>query len=184
MLFDKANSKDPNKEYFEGKEYPKELLYSKRLSEKLNDFVPNSSEALGLAIHCQHICRWEIPRDTYEMNRVGYLKWRKELNVFHAERAGEILNSIEYNGKVIEDVQSLLLKKSTSNSNDNQILEDVVCLVFIEHSLSKFSEKYPEEKLISIISKTWNKMSEKGQEAALKLELDSKVLELISKSIK
>ena len=32
---DSANSEDPNKEIFEGREYPKELLYAMRMSKWL-----------------------------------------------------------------------------------------------------------------------------------------------------
>jgi len=182
-LFDEANENDPNKEYFQGKEYPKELLYSIRLTDKLNDFCPDASESLKLAVRCQHICRWEIPRDTYEMNREGYLKWRKELKLFHAEKSSEILSNVGYSNIEIDAVKSLLLKKNLKQNKDVQILEDVVCLVFLEHNLSKFSEKYSEDKLIDIIRKTWNKMSEKGHQHALNLNLDEKVSKLISKAI-
>lgn len=78
-LFDAANSKDPNTEEFQGKSYSKELLYAMRMTEKLTDFAPEASEVLQLTARCQHICRWEIPRNLYPMDRVGYLKWRQDL---------------------------------------------------------------------------------------------------------
>ena len=34
-LFDEANANDPNVEVWQGKEYPKELLYAMRMTEKL-----------------------------------------------------------------------------------------------------------------------------------------------------
>ena len=64
--FDAANQQDPNTEELEGKTYPKEVLYAIRMTEKLNDFVPDASEALRLTARCQHIRRWEIPRESYE----------------------------------------------------------------------------------------------------------------------
>ena len=76
--FDEANKQDPNTEVFEGTTYPKEVLYGIRMTERLNAFDPNASEALRLTARCQHICRWEIPRESYEMNREGYLRWRQE----------------------------------------------------------------------------------------------------------
>ncbi len=182
-LFDKANLKDPNIELWEGKEYSKELLYSMRLTDTLSSFSPNASETLKLAIRCQHICRWEIPRDTYEMNRVGYLSWRKDLKLFHADKSAEILKEVGYDEGVISDVSSLLLKKNLKRNKDAQTLEDVVCLVFLKFSLSKFSEKYSEEKLIDIITKTWAKMSEDGHNKALEIKLDDKLTSLIYKAI-
>lgn len=183
QLFDAANSLDPNKELFEGKEYPKELLYAERMTNQLNKFAVNSSEALQLTVRCQHICRWEIPRDSYEMNRVGYLTWRKELKDFHAEKAAEILTEVGYGEETINEVQFLLLKKQLKKNADTQTLEDVVCLVFLEFYFSKFSEKYSEEKLIEIVQKTWKKMSDKGHEAALELSLPESSLALITKAL-
>ena len=183
QLFDTANSLDPNKEIFEGNEFSKELLYAERMTNQLNKFAPNSSEALQLTVRCQHICRWEIPRDSYEMNRVGYLTWRKDLKDFHAKKASEILGEARYNAETINEVEFLLLKKQLKKNADTQTLEDVVCLVFLEFYFSKFSEKYSEEKLIDIVQKTWKKMSEKGHKAALELKLPESALALITKAL-
>ena len=64
-FIDEANSQDPNTEKFEGKDYPKELLYSMRMTKWLETIEPHASEALRLAVRSQHICRWEIPRSDY-----------------------------------------------------------------------------------------------------------------------
>ena len=183
QLFDSANSGDPNIEIWEGKEHPKELLYGIRMSEQLNTFEPNASEAVQLAARCQHICRWEIPRDSYEMNRVGYLTWRKDLYKFHAEKASEILLKAGYDNDTIDAVKFLLQKKQLKKNKDTQLLEDVICLVFLSYYFESFSEKYSEEKLIDILQKTWAKMSEKGHGAALKLEFSEKSKQLISKAL-
>ena len=111
QLFDKANSLDPFKESVNGTLVSKELLYAQRMSEQLNSFDPNASEAVKLAVRCQHICRWEIPRDSFEMNRKGYLTWRKELAKFHAKKASEILTEVGYDSEIIDKVRFLLLKK-------------------------------------------------------------------------
>lgn len=113
ILFDKANEQDPNKEIFEGKEYAKEVLYAMRMTEKLNSFAPNASEVLQLTARCQHICRWEIARDSYEMNRTGYLTWRQDLKKFHAKKASELLESIGYDQETIDNVAFLIRKKAT-----------------------------------------------------------------------
>jgi uncharacterized protein YhhL (DUF1145 family) len=181
--FDEANALDPNAALFEGKEYPKELIYAERMTGQLNKFAPNSSEVLQLTVRCQHICRWEIPRDSYEMNRIGYLNWRKDLKDFHAKKAAEILQEVGYNNELIKEVEFLLLKKQLKKNTDTQTLEDVVCLVFLEFYFLKFSKKYSEEKLIDIIQKTWKKMSNKGHKSALALNFTESQLELITKAL-
>ncbi len=183
QLFDEANTADPTKEIFEGKEYPKELLYAIRMTNTLNNISPNSSEALKLAVRCQHICRWEIPRNSYEISREGYLKWRKDLKDFHAKKAADILGKIGYSEDSINAVKFLLLKKQLKKNIDTQTLEDVACLVFLEFYFLQFSEKFSENKLIGIIQKTWKKMSDKGHKAALELKFSPNALSLITKAL-
>lgn len=182
-LFDKANANDPNVVDFEGKSYPKELLYGLRMTNKLEDFAPDASEAVKLAARCQHICRWEIPRESYPMDRIGYLTWRKSLYKFHATKAAEILNEVGFDNQLIENVCFLLEKKQLKRNDETQLLEDVICLVFLEYYFEPFAAKYKEEKLIDILQKTWKKMSDKGQQAALKLPLSTKIKKLLEKAL-
>src|ERR1041385_4468552 len=100
--FDAANARDPEGEA---------LLYAQRMSEWLQRFAPDASEALKLAARSQHIRRWEIPRDRYPMNRAGYHRWRNELAAFHAKVAGEILQDVGYDQPTVGRVQSLLRKE-------------------------------------------------------------------------
>lgn len=181
--FDKANSNDPYSENHKGKEYPKELLYAIRMTEKLNNFAPNASETLQLTARCQHICRWEIPRDSYPMNRVGYLQWRQDLKKFHVKKASEILDEVGYDEDVIAKVGFLLEKKQLKKNEDTQTLEDVICLVFLEHYFEAFVQKHAEDKTIVVLQKTWRKMSKKGQEAALSLPLSKNALALVTKAV-
>ncbi len=183
QLFDAANQEDPNLETFQGQSYPKELLYAKRMTEQLNTFAPDASEALQLTARCQHICRWEIARDSYEMNREGYLRWRQELKKFHAKKAASILEKVGYSEDTIKRVRFLLEKKQLKKNEETQTLEDVVCLVFLEYYFEPFAAKHPEEKTIDILQKTWRKMSDKGQDAALKLNLSEDALDLVTKAI-
>ncbi|AYN67701.1 DUF4202 domain-containing protein [Euzebyella marina] len=181
--FDEANSADPNIEVYKGESYPKEVLYAMRMTKQLNEFEPNASEALKLTARSQHIKRWEIPRESYEMNRVGYLKWRQELKKFHAKTASAILEEVGYDEETIDKVSFLLEKKQLKKNEETQILEDVICLVFMEYYFEDFSEEHPDEKVIDILQKTWRKMSEKGQEAALKLPLSQKSVDLVTTAI-
>ena len=181
--FDEANTQDPNTEIFEGTTYPKEVLYGIRMTERLNEFDPTASEALRLTARCQHICRWEIPRESYEMNREGYLRWRQELKKFHAKKAASILEDVGYDDETIDNVKFLLEKKQLKKNEETQSLEDVICLVFLEFYFEPFAHKHPEDKTIDILQKTWRKMSIKGQEAALKLPLSKFSLDLITKAL-
>ncbi|MFC2109158.1 DUF4202 domain-containing protein [Bacteroidota bacterium] len=182
-LFDKANSEDPTIELFEGKEFPKEILYAERMTRVLNRFAPEASEAVKLAARCQHICRWKSPRRSYEMNRTGYLLWRQELKKMHASIASEILLEVGYDNETIEKVAFLLQKKQLKRNEETQLLEDVICLVFLEFYFDPFAGKYTEEKIIDIVQKTWRKMSDAGHEAALKIPFSKESLAIITKAL-
>jgi hypothetical protein len=180
---DAENAQDPNSEIFQSKSYPKELLYSNRMYERLLDFHPNASEEVQIAAKAQHICRWKMPRESYPMDRVGYLKWREELKKFHAKTTAGILASVGYSQEFIDRVSFLIEKKLLKKDEETQLLEDVICLVFLEHYLEPFVQKHDTEKLKNIILKTWNKMSEKGHQAALKISYTDENLQLIKDAL-
>ena len=181
---DDKNRQDPNQEMCAGIMYPKELLYSIRMSECLHDFEPLASEALQLAARAQHICRWEIPRSEFPMDRQGYLRWRNKLKSLHAELAREIMQQAGYEEDLISEVSDLIQKKNLKQSSDTQTLEDVICHVFLKYYLPEFSQKKSEEKIVEILRKTWRKMSLKGQEEALKLDLPEETIRLVKEAVK
>jgi hypothetical protein len=181
--FDAANAEDPNVEPHDRRAIPKELLYARRMSDALERIEPAASEAVRLAVRSQHIRRWEIPRSNYPKDRDGYRRWRTELGRFHAETASRILREVGYDEATIERVGSLLRKERLKTDPDCQLLEDVICLVFLEHYSSAFIKEHDEEKLINIFRRTWKKMSPRGQEAAMQLDLNPRVRELIGKAL-
>jgi len=170
--FDAANAEDPNKEAVDGRARPKELVYAERMTAMLARFAPDASEALRLAARCQHIERWKIPRADFAPDRIGYLQWRKKLNKFHAQVAGDILREVGYDEATIERVGALLKKESLKSDADAQALEDVVALVFLESYLADFvaaHAEYEPAKFADILAKTAKKMSPRGRAAALTL---------------
>ncbi|WIM05374.1 MAG: DUF4202 domain-containing protein [Candidatus Nitricoxidivorans perseverans] len=189
-LFDAANAEDPNQETVDGKAWPKELLYAQRMSEMLDRFEPEASEAVKLAVRAQHIQRWKTPRSSYPMDRQGYLQWRTGLYRFHAETAGRLMMEAGYeaDGDTIARVQAAVGKKGLKVNPETQLLEDVTDLVFIEHYMLAFAGQHPEydeAKWIEIIRKTWQKMSPRAHEFALagKIRLPEALVPLILKAV-
>ncbi len=184
--FDAANAQDPNQEMSEGKSYPKELLYAQRMTAMLEQFAPDAPEVVQLAARSQHICRWMSPRNTYPMDGEGYKRWRTNLYKFHGETAGAIMREVGYDEDIIAKLQALLRKERLKVNPDTQLLEDVVDLVFLQYYLDDFVAKYShyeEDKLLGIVRKTWNKMSEKGHAAALQLNYKPEMLAIIKKAL-
>jgi len=187
-LIDAANAEDPNQESTDGKSWPKELLYSQRMSEMLQRYAPEADDAQKLAIRSQHVQRWKSPRSDYPDGRQGYLQWRTGLYKFHAETAGALLAEAGYDDDVIDRVKQAVGKRALKVNKDTQLLEDVTDLVFIEHYMLAFAQKHPEydeDKWLDIIRKTWKKMSERAQQFALGggITLPEPLLPLIQKAV-
>ena len=182
QLFDDYNSRDPKLELIDGRSIPANLLYAQRMSDTLMHVEPNASEQLKLAARSQHIGRWEIPRSEYPMDRNGYLRWRSQLKIYHAKLAEGILLDVGYDEDTIGKVTDLLLKKQLKQNKETQMLEDVICLVFLEFYFDDFSADHGDEKLVKILQKTIKKMSSKGVEEALKLTLSGRAKDLIAKA--
>jgi hypothetical protein len=182
--FDEENARDPRSETWAGTAHPRELLYAKRLSEWVSKLCPNASEELRLAARCQHLCRWMIPRDSYEQNRAGYHRWRNELKRFHAERSGAILREVGYPETVVSRVQALNLKQDFPQDPESCVLEDALCLVFLQFQLAELAARTEDEKVINAIAKSWKKMTAKGREAALRLDFGPRERGLIKEALK
>jgi len=187
-LIDAANSEDPNRVNVDGKEWPKELLYSHYMSDMLSRFMPEADAAQQLAIRAQHVQRWKSPRDSYPMDRIGYLQWRKDLYKTQAQTAVELLARAGYGEDVTGRVYQAVAKLKIRENPDTQLLEDIADLVFMEHYMIEFVGKHPdydEDRWLDIIRKTWKKMSTKAQQFALSgnVRLPEPLVPLIKKAV-
>ncbi|MBL8485788.1 MAG: DUF4202 domain-containing protein [Rhodocyclaceae bacterium] len=189
-LFDAANSEDPrlDTDPANGEAVPKELLYGRRMSEMLSRFAPDAPEGVQLAVRAQHIQRWKSPRDSYPMDRAGYLQWRTQLYRFHADTAARLMAEAGYGEEMIERVRAAVGKKGIKVNPESQMLEDVADLVFIEHYMLGFAGQkadYTEAKWLDIVGKTWKKMSDDAHRFALsgKLRLPEPLVPLITKAV-
>ena len=185
---DQANGEDPNIEIFDGKEYPKELLYSKRMVDMQERYAPKASEAVKIAVRAQHIQRWKIPRKDFFMDREGYLQWRVKLYKFHSQTVGRIMRESGYDDQTVERVMTIVSKKGLKVNPETQLMEDVADLVFIEHYMMDFAAKHPEyeeAKWIQIIRKTWQKMSPRAHDFVLNggIRLPEALTPLILKAV-
>jgi hypothetical protein len=181
--FDQENRQDPNQVVVQGAEYPQELIYSFRLTDWVLRLHPDASEPLLLAARCQHICRWTIPRSSYEMTRAGYLRWRTELRKFHALKSEEILREVGYREEIITRVRELNLKKNLGTDPECQVLEDALCLVTLEYQLTDLVAKTEPAKMVQILQKTWKKMSPPAHAAALALSYSESEKQLLAEAL-
>ncbi|TLX78306.1 DUF4202 domain-containing protein [Labilibacter sediminis] len=171
MLIDEAYQENNEIVSIGNNTYPKEYLYALRMVDELEKFCPDADEEVFLSARCQHLYRWEIPRNTYPLDRKGYHQWRSFLYTYQSNKTEKLLQKVDYPNEFIERVKIMIEKKDLKNNPKSQLLEDVVCLVFLNYDLADFIEKHAKDvqKLKRIIKSTWLKMSPKAHETALKI---------------
>jgi len=184
QLFDEYNRHDPHKITWNGEEYAAEYFYALQLYNWVKKLEPNAGEHLLLASRAQHIGRWKTPRTNYPDGKAGYLTWRKDLAKFHAQTAGELMLQAGYDEQDIKAVQHIILKENLKFDNEVQVMENALCLVFLEFQYGDFLAKHSDDNMIiRILRKTWLKMTEPGRQAALQLAYTQRGKDLIEKAL-
>lgn len=121
------------------------------------------------------------------MTRAGYLTWRTKQKTQAASQVKELLLSMDQPPPEAEldRVSALISKKDLATNEETQVLEDVACLVFLDDQLDGFESKpdNDEDKVISILRKTWKKMSPKGREMALQMKHSDRATSLLQKAL-
>jgi hypothetical protein len=167
----------------EGGARPRELVYAERLTGWVLKLAPNASEALRLAARCQHLRRWMVPRSQYPMTRAGYLEWRSTLKQFHASQASAVLREVGYPESIVTRVRDLNLKRNLAGDPEMQVLEDALCLVFLQWQFGELARKTDEAKTVNALRKSWSKMSPAARAEALKLNYDALERPLIARAL-
>lgn len=183
---DAANSDDPRTIEVGGVKRPYEVVYSERMVRRLEAMYVDASEALRIAAHGQHVRRFDIARSRFPVGRDGYNEWRRTCREHHAELLREIMIRNGYSEEEVKHVAKLVKKEQLKKDKESQALENVVDVVFLEHYFDEFYGKYShydDAKIIDIIGKTLRKMSPKGHQAALALDLPERTRKLVGAAV-
>ncbi len=172
-VVDAANAGDPNQIVVCGETRPKELAHAQLVTDWVRRLAPEPSEALLLAARAHHLRRWTISRSAYPVGRAGYLRWRRALHEQHALEVAEILEEVGYDHATIKRVQDIVRKRGLGDDPEVQVLEDALCLVFIETQLRDLARRVEPAKIAGILEKTTRKMSERAVELALGLDIEA-----------
>ncbi len=183
-LIDAANAADPNVMRYGGADRPKELLHAELLTRWVETLRPDAPEELRLAARAQHIRRWQHPRSAYPEGRTGYLRWRTGLYAFHAEATARLLSESGYDGETVGRVRQIIRKQGLGRDPDVQAIEDGLCLVFLETQLDELAGKLDRERMLTVLRKTWKKMSDGARRLALELTLEPNDREVIAEALK
>lgn len=183
---DAANADDPRTIEADGRRRPYEIAYAERMTEQLLAIYPDASELLRIAARAQHLRRFDIPRQNYPQGRNGYNEWRRACREHHARLVAAIMAANGYTDQEIAHVGMLIRKEQLKKERESQALENVVGVVFVAHYLEPFIDEhgaYDDDKLVDIIGKTLRKMSPKGHQAALALELPERSRQLVMAAV-
>lgn len=119
------------------------------------------------------------------MTRAGYLLWRSKQKSQAAAQVQSLLGPIISEPEAVSHIAALIRKENLSTDVQTQVLEDVACLVFLDDQFDSFERKpeIDEEKIITILRKTWNKMGQRGRELALAMDLSDRAKVLIDMAL-
>lgn len=176
---DEVNAGDPNRIGTAAGNRPAELVYGERMSATLARFAPAPSPELQIAVRAQHIARWKLPRSDYPEGKAGYHRWRTEQKRRHATLVGDIMAPYGFGAEAAARVGAIVRKENLKNDAEAQTLEDVACLVFLEHYLADFAAKHTPDKLTDILRKTWAKMSPAAHQAASQVPFPKPLHDLV-----
>jgi len=180
---DLLHQADPTRVIDNGNEIANELLYAQQMTTWLDKLTDAPSEFAQIAARSQHLCRWQLPRADFEMNRAGYYKWRIAQGKYHGEKASQAMADNGYDQVSCDKVYDIVRKKNIKSDPDTQLMEDAACLVFLEFQFVDFAQAHDDEKIIRIVQKTWAKMSDNGHQLALKINFGANELSLVQQAL-
>ena len=162
---------------------PRESIYAERMTATLLAIAPEAGATLQIAVRGQHLRRWEATRDQFPAGRSGYLEWRSERARSAADLVTSIMTDHGYDAGECTRAAAMIKKHGLRRDPDTQLLEDVACLVFLTHDFADFAAKHSDEKVIDIVTKTWQKMSEKARSRAGELTLAPRCAQLVARAL-
>ncbi|KAH9827745.1 hypothetical protein Tdes44962_MAKER09652 [Teratosphaeria destructans] len=180
-----AHDQDPNRHTTsDGQPIPYETHYAQQMEAYLAKRSPDASDVLKLAVCGQHFRRWEVRRDSFPMTKLGYHGWRTHLKQRQAQQVSDILQECGYSEADVKRCISLIEKEGLRQGEEEvQVLEDVACLVFLDDQFDEFKDKHDEDKIVTILKKTWVKMSKQGQDLALQIPMTDECKALVGKAM-
>lgn len=180
---DARNADDPHTILIDGAAQPKELTHARMVTDWVRRLRPDASEALLLAARAHHLRRWAIPRDSYPQGRVPYLQWRRALQDLHARELRDILTAEGYDAATIDRAEWILRKRDLKTDPEVQALENAICLVFLQTQFLDTARKLERAKMVDILRKTLQKMTDPGKQAALQLDLNDEERQLLAEAL-
>jgi hypothetical protein len=159
---DAANAADPNIIEWREERWPRAQLQGILATEWVEVLDPRAIDEVLLAARAHHVRRWAIARASYPDGRLGYLRWRRALKEVHAEVVAEILPGTGISPDAVARVQALVRKEGLGDDPETQLVEDAICLTFIETQFEELAARLDHDRLVTAVQKTVVKMSDQA----------------------
>lgn len=155
---DAANRLDPNHLVFDGIDWPLAELQGVRGTYWLKRLASAPSAALLVAVRAHHLRRWTVFRSDYPQGRAGYHQWKRAAKVVHGGALEELCGE-HLDPTLLARAMELVQRTGLGSDPDAQLVEDAVCLVFLETQFESLVDKIGREKVVDAVRKTAAKMS-------------------------
>ena len=173
-VIDQANAADP-------RPVPLALAEGRLAHDWVLRLQPGAGEALLLAARAHHLGRWLIARSEFPDGRAGYLRWRVALRKRQSDQVAMALNGV-VDAATVARVQALVRKEGLSSDAEAQVLEDAVCLVFLETQADALAARLDDDQMINAVRKTLVKMSEAGRAMAALVPMSDGARDLLARA--
>ena len=180
---DAANGDDPNRVTVRGDDEPLALAHGRLAVEWVTRLVPDADDALLLAARAHHLRRWEVPRSSYPEGKAGYLRWKRDQRVRHANDIEALLADAGYDTVTIERTQTLIRRDDLRTDAGAQAVEDAACLVFLETQLASVADRLDHAHLLDVLRKSARKLSSAGLTAMADVPLDAAGRALLAEAL-
>lgn len=180
---DAENATDPKVVTWGSEEFPRELLFARRVAHWLEKLNPDCPSELLIAAHGHTLRRWDVPRSFYPMDNAGYHQWRDACAAHHAKVARKILEEHGCSDEVLREVLALILKSNWPTDPRSRLLEDADCLAFLELKLADYVDTWEKDKAIRILRKTVAKMTPAARVLARSIPLNPDCSELLNLAV-
>ena len=176
---DQLNADDPN----QLSDRPLALAEGEIASGWVERLAPDAGDEVRIAARAHHLRRWVTPRATYPDGRDGYLRWRRDQKIRHAGELSALLTEAGFDETAISRVGAIVKKQGLASDPEVQLYEDAVALTFLETQFAATVDRLDDDDhMVEIIAKTLAKMTPAGRTAALTIELDDRLAELVARA--
>lgn len=180
---DASNAEDPVSVVVDGREVPREVVRSQRMTHWLAVLDPDADAAQALAARAHHLRRWELPRSDYPEGRAGYLRWRREQKQRHAAAVDPLLRSVGFDVTTVDRVCRLVAKTDLGSDAAAQTHEDALCLAFLEQQYEALTDQLGDEHMVTVLQRTARKMSPAGLAAVAHISMTDRGRMLLAEAL-